>query len=84
MRKDQQAMMSDEECWPKGVLEELSDIDYSQSIPITLQIHKLIRVRSENGPVHVIFFELLNEGTLVFFREYVSNQRSSGCLSERE
>ena len=84
MRKDHQAMMSDEECWPKGVLEELSDIDYSQSIPITLQIHKLIRVRGENGPVHVIFFGLLNEGTLVFFQEYVSNQRSSGCLSERE
>lgn len=57
MRKDQQAcQMSDEDCWPKGVLEELSHIDYSQSIPITLQIHKLIRVRGENGPVIRDFF----------------------------
>lgn len=57
---------------------EQNDIDYSQSISNTVQIHKLSRRHDENGATTLDFFEL------PISLEYVSDQRPGFDHSEKE
>ena len=76
--KDQSTMMSDRECWRKGILQKPINIDYTLSMTNTLQIHKLTRISGENGPI------TLFKDNAQFSQEYVSNQRLGCGLPEKE
>ena len=57
---------------------EPNDIDYSQSISNTIQIHKLSKEHDENGATTLDFFEL------PISQEYVSDQRLDCGHPEKE